>query len=430
MNIGIDRCVEFINQANIGYLLISGGGEPFFNFKNLLRLIEEVNVKDIVIVSNGYWAKDYNNGLKLLKEIEFLQKKYNKNITIRISVDRWHIEKLGIKHVENIIELFYSNFNSNNFLLKIHTIIGDKSLFEILKKSHRIYSVIKNECSLDRLVLIKSNRKRIFIRFNNGYELEVEFAKLFNPNLEINLIEDISMQVRVFYEDLRKSQMGNFSTVINKDGTKGLDFLIYYNGNVSTWANYQINNIPSLYKDTYSQIVNKICNDVVSYSFLNETIENIIDIVSCVNETAVKRAIGINVRDYFGMYLLYENKTLLYYYIIILKKYIAEEIINESLIPNEIQEVLKLNKSSIIQLYKESKYTIINQYKEKKFDKNEWEDLFFLIVNKHFELDDLQLKEAVDYYNKSSGENKKSYLDIIKTNDRSRYERLLKRFNI
>ena len=130
------------------------------------------------------------------------------------------------------------------------------------------------------------------------------------------------------------------------------------------------------------------------------------------------------------MYLLYENKTLLYYYIIILKKYIAEEIINESLIPNEIQEVLKLNKSSIIQLYKESKYTIINQYKEKKFDKNEWEDLFFLIVNKHFELDDLQLKEAVDYYNKNSGENKKSYLDIIKTNDRSRYERLLKRFNI
>ena len=150
--------------------------------------------------------------------------------------------------------------------------------------------------------------------------------------------------------------MGNFSTVINKDGTKGLDFLIYYNGNVSTWANYQINNIPSLYKDTYSQIVNKICNDVVSYSFLNETIENIIDIVSCVNETAVKRAIGINVRDYFGMYLLYENKTLLYYYIIILKKYIAEEIINESLIPHEIPEVLNLNKRSIIQLYKESKY--------------------------------------------------------------------------
>ena len=50
-------------------------------------------------------------------------------------------------------------------------------------------------------------------------------------------------------------------------------------------------------------------------------------IVEKVNPIAVKRSIGINIRDYFGMYLLYENKTLLYYYIILLKKYMYQNMI-------------------------------------------------------------------------------------------------------
>ena len=232
-------------------------------------------------------------------------------------------------------------------------------------------------------------------------------------------------------EDLTKSQAGNFSTVINSDNTKGLDFLINYNGNISTWSNYQTYNSPNLYIDNYSNIVNKVFNDLISYSFLKEPLDNIMQIVEKVNPIAVKRAIGINIRDYFGMYLLYENKTLLYYYVILLKKYISENIIiNLEQIPREIKDVIELEEEDLIEFYNESEYTIITQYKEREFIKEEWEDLFFLISKGHFILNNMQLKEAVDYYNKNTRQKYKNYKEIFKNNDENRYRRLLKRFNV
>ncbi len=58
--IGIEKSIEFINKSNIGYLLISGGGEPFLKPDYVLKLVKEAKVKDIVIVSNGFWANNYD----------------------------------------------------------------------------------------------------------------------------------------------------------------------------------------------------------------------------------------------------------------------------------------------------------------------------------------------------------------------------------
>ena len=172
-------------------------------------------------------------------------------------------------------------------------------------------------------------------------------------------------------------------------------------------------------------------NDLISYSFLKESLDNIMKIVERVNPIAVKRAIGINIRDYFGMYLLYENKTLLYYYVILLKKYMSENmIINLEQIPREIKDVFELNEEALIEFYNRSEYTIITQYKEREFIKEEWEDLFFLISKGHFILNNIQIKEAVDYYNENISQKYENYKEIIKNHDENRYNRLLKRFNV
>ena len=311
---GIEKSIEFINKSNIGYLLISGGGEPFLKTKHILTLIKRTNVRDIVIVSNGFWAINYEKALDTLNTIYNLQKEYNKKITIRISIDKWHSENLGTNHIKNIIDIFAKKFhNSSEFKLKIHTIKNDDTIFDIIKKNGFNCNIkYQTEYSSDNKTLNKANRHRVFLEILNNYELEIEFAKLFKPDLEVDLNNSIEEQFKVFMEDLLKSQIGNFSTVINTDNTKGLDFLINYNGNISTWANYQTYNSPNLYIDDYQIINNKIFNDLISYSFLKEPLSNIIQIVEKVNPIAVKRAIGMNIRDYFGMYLLYENKTLLY----------------------------------------------------------------------------------------------------------------------
>lgn len=430
--IGIEKSIEFINKSEIGYLLVSGGGEPFFKFDNLLKLIKEVNVNDIVVVTNGFWAKDYSRAVEYLEKMKKIQLHDKKNITIRVSIDRWHCENLGNKHIKNLIDIFAKKFNNDKEIkLKIHTISGDDTLYEILNKYKYNYDIeYKDEYSSDNYVLNKSNRRRATIKFCNEYKLEVEFAKLFKPNLEVDLKEEIISQYDVFMEDLLESQKGNFSTVINTDGTKGLDFLINYNGNVSTWANYQISNSPNLYKHNYDELMDKIYNDIISYSFLKEPFRNIIEIVNIVNPVAVKRAIGINIRDYFGMYLLYENKTLLYYYVMILKNYIKDNIvINIEQIPSELRKIIKLNKEDIIKLYKESNYSIVDQYMEREFLKEEWEDLFFLISRNHFEVSKDQIEKAIRYYNENTKEKFTKYEQIINNEDVNRYRRLLERFN-
>ncbi len=430
--IGIGKCIEFINKSNIGYLLISGGGEPFLKIEHIFDLIKKTNVKDIVIVTNGFWANNYYKALDILNKIQKIQNEYEKKITIRVSIDKWHSKNLGVSHIKNMIDIFRSHFNNNNFKLKIHTIMDDKTIFNILNKNNYKYTIkYQEKYSSDNTILNKSNRHRMFLQFLNGYELEIEFAKLFEPDLEVDLNNGIEKQINVFTEDLVKSQAGNFSTVINSDNTKGLDFLINYNGNVSTWANYQTYNSPNIYVDNYENILDKIFNDLISYSFLKEPLDNIMKIIKKANPVAVKRAIGINIRDYFGMYLLYEYKTLLYYYIILLKKYMSENvIINLEQIPKEIENIIKLSEDEILELYNESEYTIITQYKERKFLKEEWKDLFFLINKGHFILNDIQIKEAINYYNKNTGQRYINYEDIVINNDKNRYKRLLKRFNV
>lgn len=429
--IGIQKSIDFINNSNIGYLLISGGGEPFLKINHIFTLIENVNVKDIVIVTNGFWGSDYNKALEILNEIEEIQRKRNIKITIRISIDKWHAEKLGTNHIKNIIDIFSKNFNLNeNFKLKIHTIAGDNTVLEVIEESN--FNIkYQEEYSSDNKVLNKSNRHRMIVKLVNGYELEIEFAKLFNPNLEVDLNTNMDEQFKVFHEDLSKSQVGNFSTVLNSDNTKGLDYLINYNGNISTWANYQTYNSPNIYLDNCKDIMNKIYSDVISYSFLREPFENIMEIVKEVNPIAVKRAIGINIRDYFGMYLLYEYKTLLYYYIKILKKYIHRDIlININSIPIEIMNVIELDDKEIIEKHNKSKYNIFSQYKEKEFNEEKWRDLFFLIDKGHFEISEDQIKEGLHYYNKKTNQRYSTYEDIIINSDSNRYRRLLEMFNV
>src|SRR3990167_6635260 len=47
---GINRFIEFCNQANLGYVLVSGGGEPLTQKRAVLRTIAEVETQRIVLV--------------------------------------------------------------------------------------------------------------------------------------------------------------------------------------------------------------------------------------------------------------------------------------------------------------------------------------------------------------------------------------------
>lgn len=279
---------------NVETLEISGGGEPFENFEQLVQLIKMVKSDKIIIVTSGYWATNEGQTSKVLNIInEIVQTKNDEvDVTLRLSVDKFHAIKVPGDNVKNIVNCFDENRDIwNNFRLKIHTIENDNTFFNLI--------------SNDVVLMAQSNNK-YKASTTSGYVFDVEVAKMFYPNLKVNLNNyDSSQRAKnVFLKDIESNPLNNLSIYRDREGKYGLDFLIDYSGNITTWGNYQIENIPNIYIDDKSEIMKKIYRDPISYSFLTLSYNQRDALVREINEKAADRAMCINIRDYSGAYLL------------------------------------------------------------------------------------------------------------------------------
>lgn len=63
---GVDRLIQFINDSNNSYLMLSGGGEPMVRKDIVNRIVREVKSDRIVIVTSAIWAKTYESAKKRL----------------------------------------------------------------------------------------------------------------------------------------------------------------------------------------------------------------------------------------------------------------------------------------------------------------------------------------------------------------------------
>lgn len=434
---GCEKCIEFINSANIGYLLIAGGGEPFEKEEYIYELIEKSKAERIVIATNAFWGKDYINAQKIINRIQtILNNKENKvELVLRISIDRWHLRAIKEESISNIVNIFRKEIkNADNFKLEFHTILRDNTLAELAQKWNASIVIQETQkCISDNNIVSKNSKKRGVLEFEEGYSIKIGFAKLFYPNLLVNINSNNEINKKAsdtFYEDILNNQEGNLSTVDIDGNSYGLDILINFNGNTSTWGNYQLENIPNIYRNDYSEIMDKLYNDIISYSYINMPLEERENIVRECNEVAVKRSALINVRDYSGAYLLYEDKTALYYAIRIIQKYIAEGKINQENLngfSTELKNYINLTKDLLLELHNKANYSIIEQMIHNNITSlEEWGDTFFLIEKGHFCVDDISMKKGLEFCNKNSGRNL-TVDDIINYNIKDRYDRLIER---
>ncbi|MDR0975852.1 MAG: NUDIX domain-containing protein [Christensenellaceae bacterium] len=426
---GFQKFLNFVNTSNNGYLMVSGGGEPFEKPDFIIRTVEQAKTDKIVLVTSGYWATNNEKCAKMLQKIYAAKQKRGDNLdlVLRVSLDEFHVDRIGARCIENIIRAFEGQFNNApNFRLQIHTLQNDKSVQEIMNKINARHVGYKEDPKD-----IHKNKNCYMLQTENGLQIQVEEAKLFYSNQKQNIQDPnnpILVKARnVFNEDLRNSQHGNFSKVEHPDGSVGLDYLISHNGDITTWGNYQRDNIPNLYIDSPTEIQNKLYNDIFSYSFLDKDFDVRCNIVKEINPKAADRAVLINVRDYSGACLLEENKTALYYGIRTIQNYIGEGQIQledlENLTP-ELRHAITQSKEVNAQLYEQSDYTIFNQLAEYPFEQGVWDDTFELVELGHYEVSAAQASRATDYYNRQLQNTKnRSYINP------DQHERLLHRLN-
>lgn len=398
---GFKNFIKFVNDSNNGYLLLSGGGEPFEKSDYVIRTVKEAKTDQIVMVTNGFWARDYDAAKEMIDSLYEALNSREKQIpiTLRLSCDQFHYANLGKDLYNNIIDIFTRYYpNEENFKLKIHTIIGDETIFNIAKENG---FVAGNDIAIntsDNKKIFKLMPQKFKLNINDNYSIDVSAAKLFYPTVKPNLTKDINQKaLDVFDEDIKVSESYNPTRVTNINGEDGLDFWVNYNGNITTWQNEQKNKTYNLYVDNYNDIEEGSYNNILSYSVIDKGYYYRENIINEVNPKAVLRAKLSNMRDLSTSLLLNESKSNLYYAIRVLQDY--KDRINLDDLPKEIRELVDLPKEKIIELYNKSEYSIIDDYIEENSTETEWRDLFALIRIGEYEVSENSIKKAIKYFN-------------------------------
>lgn len=433
---GFEKFITFINSSNNGYLSILGGGEPFKKFEYIKETIKRAKTDRIVVVTSGMWADNYNKCKDMIYEMyeALLQRENPTKVVLRVSVDKWHLLKIDINCIFNIIDVFKKHFSEiENFELQLHTLTNDNSIDKIMGHYQNCTKSIGKKYISDNEEIFKIGLYRYYLNFSDGYKISVGVAQIFNSNLKVNLKKkenDLKQLIEIFDNDMKYNSYSNPSLVLNKNKEWGLDFLISYNGNVATWGNEQLYSLNNLYTDSYENIISKIYNNIISYSLLDKGYFYRTKIIDEINPLAVLRSKAINIRDYAGAIILEENHTVLYYAIRVIQDYMKENVISLediSFLPQELLDAIQSGKMNLKKMYKNSHYSIITQYMEKdKFNENEWRDLFNLIYCGHYELSDEQISSGIEYYN-SHAYNKINSLEEVLENSKEHYQRLIER---
>ena len=260
---GLKRLIAFINQANIGYLMVIGGGEPFQRFPHVLELVEKANTDRMVLVTNGKWGQNADEARRVIQQLHeaFKARKTPTHLVLRISVDRWHIKQLGDELVNNIIEVFKESFrNEKHFELQLHGLIGDDSLQEIAAKRGDAKIEMSPQSSVpDNETVMKISPNRSTMIFDDGYQVQIGLARLFystmRPDLRDPDAPHIQKAIEVFRDDMVNSTLDNPSIIGNKDGSFGLNWWFNFNGNVCLWGNQQLTDLYNIYTDTYPEFI-------------------------------------------------------------------------------------------------------------------------------------------------------------------------------
>lgn len=414
--------IKFANDANVGYLQISGGGEPFLEKEAILECLEKINADRIILVTSGFWAYNAEMGEKYLDDLyqATLKRKKKARVTIRVSISEYHSIKLKSKPLINLLNIFDRKYRNNKgFTLQLKTFENDSELINTLEcyfKGYKLEQISDNDT--DDSSHIKIMPWKYCLTLKSGYKVIVGKSRLFYSNLrpDLNKEMDIKRNIEVYDKDLLLSQNNNSSIIYNSDGYTGLDWIVEYNGNVCTWQNRVQDNLLNIYEDNYQKILNNTYSDVLTYSYIDKGSlyrENIVNEISPKSIILMK---SVNIRDYAGTLVFFEEKTRLYYTIRVIQDYLKEDKINIEILkklPNELINAVEIGKNRLIELYENSTYSVLDQKLNMPINKEEFYDFLELIKLGHYNISKSNVNSAIKYYDSLYDEHINEIGDIL-----------------
>ncbi len=421
---GVEKLVEFLEKANMGELRIAGGGEPFLKMPILCRLLEAAKAKEINLVTSGVWAKKEATAEK---KMDLLHEHLDKNphspkVQIRLSFDRDHFDKISkdgtFTYALNMINTYRRKYlDDDSFRFVIHTMKDDSLIEEFLA-----------ELPVASRTPVPEKRREL-ITLEDGFTFTVKYAKVFYSDRSVDLNDTpvVERNVGIFDHDVQNEQhLGNFAVVPGKDGQRGLNFSLHYNGALFGYGASSPDNEASLYEDTYEEVLDKLFGDVLSLAVLEKGNEYRDDIIAEVNPLAVVRAKAMGIRDGYSRVSLEEERTRMYVSIRILQDYIQEGRVSAEEMESwlsSIKSLVGLSKEQLIAAYRASSCNIVAQYltcPHLNFD--DLVLLYELVQRGHYDVRSEEMISQVNAAKTLTPEQKQAFFDRIGFNPGERLE--------
>lgn len=431
-DVGIEKLIKFCEKANLGCLIISGGGDPLFVKEHLLRLVEFAQADRIVLVTSGFWAKDYASAKKIIDEIyeSFKRRKKPTQLVLRISISSYHAKTLGVEPALNVISIFDEYYKEeNNFRTQLKTFNDDEAFELFLKRLD--YGKISDceENVSDNFIVEKILRKKRTLTLKSGLEIIIGISEVFYTSVlpDLSDKDSLSHVVKTVDDDLLYSVRQFPSTILNTDGSVGLNWSLYYNGNICLWQSQARDTYQSIYEDDYDHVIASHFSDPLVYSFVDKGSIYRDSIVNEVSPLAIFRSKSTGLRDRLGLYLLDDERVRLYYMVRSIQDYIKEGVISSNCLSKNIElyELVNQPVTCLIQLFKDSTFDPLAQEICKPFNESTFYDFLGLVKLKHFDLDQWRVKEAVEWYNQNTKNTKLESIDDVKVQeDSDTYKRI------
>lgn len=430
----VDKFIEFANDANVGYLQISGGGEPFLEFDAILKCIETIKAERIILVTSGFWAYNESNTEKYLKKLynSLSMNPISPRLTIRVSISEYHSIKLKEKPLVNLINIFEKKYrNAKKFTLQLKFFEGDHALEKYLNEYFPGYKLsLIEDNGTDDEKYIKVMPWKYRLKLKSGYEIILGKSRIFKSNLRpnINNKKSIIESENIYDTDLQLSQKDYPSIIHNFDGKVGFDWIVEYNGNVCTWQNRVQDNLLNIYEDDYNTVVNSTLDDLLTYSYIDKGSKYRESIVNEISPRTVSLMKSVNIRDYAGTLLFADEKIRLYYNIRVIQDYLSEHKINIrnlNKLSQELVAAINVDKKMLQKMYELSEYSVLNQEFELPVCSETLHDFLELVKLGHYELNENDIEKAIKKYNDITESEKIESLDDIIIKDDMEVERRL-----
>lgn len=399
---GIDRTIEFTKHANLGSLVITGGGEPLTETKHVFRLVEEAKADIIIINTSGFWAQDRKKAEKIIEDLYYALKRRKEpaRLVLRLSADEFHAQTLTLQPALNLIAVFQERFKDNrDFQLLVRSLAYD-SVMDSLLAQLSVRDVQEGGIYRDNRIRYPSEK---IVTLSSGYNFTIITRELVPvtayPDLNDSFFVD--KMAGIYDREMQGTYHDNTARAIGPSGQEdGTDMVISWNGDVMFWGESVSDNRPNIYMQDYEEITKILFDDVLYLSFLEKGISYRDRIVQEVNPRAVARQKAYNIRTVEAASAIYdETKTRLYLSVRILQDYLQEGRIQSADLmrwPEELRYLVGMNREALARLYHESARSIVDDYLDRPgVTVEDLVTLYKLVTLGHYDISAEHMRETI-----------------------------------